>query len=78
MGAVLTEFLEILIGGIETIAGGIGAGAKTAVTELFLETGAEGVLGLSTFGGVVAIFGGIALSIGFVTLIFNWIRTIGN
>ena len=49
------------------------------VKDLFLEVDAQGAItGLSTFGGVVAIFGGIALAVGITTLIFNWIRSIGN
>lgn len=59
------------------LATGIGAGLNGAVTAMFLETTAEG-MALSTFGGLVAIFGGIALSIGFVTLVFHWLESIGN
>ena len=81
MLGILTEFLELLVGGITTIGAGIGEGVNQFVTDLFLVTEVvEGVetQHLSTFGGVVAIFGGIALAIGLTTLIFNWIRSIGN
>ena len=77
MSGILTEFIGLLVGGISSMATGIGSGLQSAVTAIFLDTsGATPVL--STFGGVVAIFGGIALAVGFTTLIFNWIRSIGN
>lgn len=79
MSAVLTEFIGLLVGGISELAGGIGSGIQQYVTDLFLTTGDNGTItGLSTFGGVVAIFGGIALAVGLTTLIFNWVRSIGN
>ena len=56
MGEILTEFIGLLVGGITELATGIGAGLNGAVTAMFLET-AEGVTTLSTFGGMVAIFG---------------------
>lgn len=79
MSAVLTEFIGLLVGGITELASGIGSGVQQYVTDLFLTTGENGTItGLSTFGGVVAIFGGIALAVGLTTLIFNWVRSIGN
>ncbi len=79
MGGVLTEFIELLVGGISSLASGIGSGVNGFVEDLFLTVGQDGaVTGLSTFGGVVAIFGGIALATGITTLVFNWIRSIGN
>lgn len=79
MSAVLTEFISLLVGGITSLASGIGSGVQQYVTDLFLKTSEGGeITGLSTFGGVVAIFGGIALAVGLTTLIFNWVRSIGN
>lgn len=79
MENVLTEFVETLVGGISGIATGIGSGVNGFVSDLFLTTGTDGaVTGLSTFGGVVAVFGGVGLAVGLTTLIFNWIRSIGN
>lgn len=79
MGEVLNEFVSTLVGGISGIASGIGEGVNGFVQDLFLTVGADGaVTGLSTFGGVVAVFGGISLAVGLTTLIFNWIRNIGN
>lgn len=79
MSAVLKEFITLLVSGISELATGIGSGVNGFVTDLFLKTGDAGAItGLSTFGGVVAIFGGIALATGITTLIFNWVRSIGN
>lgn len=79
MANILQEFIELLVGGISNLASGIGSGVNGFVQDLFLTVGTDGaVTGLSTFGGVVAIFGGISLAVGLTTLIFNWIRSIGN
>lgn len=79
MSSILTEFISLLVGGITELATGIGEGLQQAVTSMFLTTSESGdITGLSTFGGVVAVFGGIALAIGLTTLIFNWVRSIGN
>lgn len=76
---ILVEFIQLLVGGISELATGIGTGVNGFVQDLFLTIGTDGaVTGLSTFGGVVAIFGGIGLATGITTLIFNWIRSIGN
>lgn len=79
LGDILKEFIQLLTGGIGDMATGIGTGVNGFVKDLFLEVDAQGAItGLSTFGGVIAIFGGIALAGGLTTLIFNWIRSIGN
>ena len=79
MGDILKDFIQLLVGGVTDLATGIGTGVNGFVKDLFLEVDAQGAItGLSPFGGVVAIFGGIALAVGITTLIFNWIRSIGN
>ena len=79
MGDILSEFIQLLVGGIKDLATGVGSGVNGFVKDLFLEVDSQGAItGLSTFGGIIAIFGGIALAVGITTLIFNWIRSIGN
>lgn len=79
MGNILTEFIQLLVSGITELGAGIGSGVNNFVQDLFLEVGESGAIeGLSTFGGVAAIFGGIGLAVGLTTLIFNWIRSLGN
>lgn len=79
MGDILSEFIQLLVGGIKDLATGVGSGVNGFVKDLFLDVSSTGEInGLSTFGAIVAIFGGIALAVGLTTLIFNWIRSIGN
>lgn len=79
MGDILKDFIQLLVGGVADMATGIATGVNGFVKDLFLEVDAQGVIvGLSTFGAVIAIFGGIALAVGITTLIFNWIRSAGN
>lgn len=79
MGDILSEFIQLLVGGIKDLATGVGTGVNGFVKDLFLDVDSTGAIsGLSTFGGIVAIFGGIALAVGITTLIFNWIRSFGN
>lgn len=77
MGAVLQEIVEILVSGISGLAEGIGAGLNSMATSLFLEVGENGTQTLSAFGGIVAIFGGIALAVGLTTLVTKWIMSLG-
>lgn len=76
MGAVLQEIVEILVSGISGLAQGIGSGLNDMATSLFL-TGEGDAQKLSTFGGIVAIFGGIALAVGLTTLVTKWIMSLG-
>lgn len=80
MTNVLQELIDILVGGLTSLGAGIGSGVNQFVQELFLKMGEDGktVEGLSVFGGVVAIFAGIALAVGLTTLIFNWIKGMGG
>ena len=78
MSTVLTEFINLLTGGIAGMASGIGAGLQSLVTQVFLVTSEQGVVtGLSPFGGVIAIFGAISLAVGLSTLVVKWIMSIG-
>lgn len=78
IGAAFTAFLEILVGGIETVATGVAAGANTYVMSLFFTT-TEGVItGLSPMGGIIAVFAGVSLAIGLTTLLYQFITSLGN
>lgn len=78
MQSALTEFIGLLTQGIASIASGVGAGLQELVTKVFLTTSEQGVVtGLSAFGGVIAIFGGISLAIGLCTLVVKWVMSIG-
>ena len=79
MSAVLTEFIELIGGGITSLAHSIGSGLNAAVKDMFLAVGENGsITGLSTFGGIIAVFAGIALAIGLTTRIFMFITSLGK
>lgn len=77
MTGVLSEIVQILVGGITQMASGIGSGLNTMVTSLFIDNSGT-TSTLSTFGGVVAIFGGIALAVGLTTLVTKWVMSLGG
>lgn len=80
MGTVLQEFIEILVSGIVNLAEGIASGVVAMAKALFLEVDAttHAVTGLSVFGGIVAIFAGLALAISITTRVYTWVTSLGN
>ena len=78
MTQILTEIISILVSGISGIATGIGTGLTDLVQAIFLETGAEGAMQLSTFGGLIVVFAGISLAIGLSRWVVNWVTSLGN
>lgn len=78
MTSVLQEIVEILVGGLQSMASGIASGLNAMATDLFITTDATtGTHSLSTFGGIVAIFAGISLAVGLTTLVTKWIMSLG-
>lgn len=80
MSTVLTEFIQILVSGIVSLAEGIASGVVAMAKALFLEVDAttHAVTGLSVFGGIVAIFAGLALAISITTRVYTWVTSLGN
>lgn len=79
IGAVLQEFVTILVAGIKDLATGIASGVVDMAKALFLEgTGTGETLKLSMFGGIIAIFAGIALAIGITTKVYLWVTSLGK
>ena len=78
MLTVLEEFVAILVGAIEELATGVASGISSMAAALFLEETEGAVTGLSVYGGIVAIFAGLALSIAITTRVFTWITSLGN
>ena len=76
----LQEIVELLVGGITTLATGLGTGIQSLVTNLMTVTtvvGGESTTSLSAFGAFIAIFGGISLCIGISRLILHWATSLG-
>lgn len=79
METILTEIIDLLIGGITGIAGGIGSGLSELVSSIFLEVGETGTIeGMSVFGGLIVVFAGVALAIGLSRWVVNWVTSLGN
>ena len=80
MAQVLQEFVQILVGGVTQLAEGIASGIVAMAKALFLQVnaGTGAVEGLSIFGGIVAIFAGLALAIGITTRVYTWVTSLGN
>lgn len=80
MANALSQFVDILVGGIVDLAEGIATGVSTMAQALFLEVDSttHAVSGLSTFGGIVAIFAGLALAVGITTRVYLWITSLGK
>lgn len=77
MSSVLTEIITLLTSGISGMASGIGSGLQALVSNIFLDTTGTNPV-LSTFGGVIVIFGAVALAIGLSRFIVNWLTSWGN
>lgn len=77
MSSVLQEIVSILVGGIQSMASGIAGGLNSMAESLFIDNSGT-TPALSTFGGIVAIFGGIALAVGLTTLVTRWIMSLGG
>lgn len=77
MTAVLQEIIGLLTDGLVAFGEGIGSGVSSMVTSLFL-TGTGETTALSTFGGLIVVFAGIALTIGLSRWIMNWVTSLGN
>jgi len=80
--SVYEDFLTIFTGGIVTVANGIANGVIFTAKSLFLDIsivdGVEVINGLSMFGGIVAIFVGLALAISITIRVYMWITSLGN
>ena len=80
MASVLQEFVNILVSGIVSLAEGIASGVVAMAKALFLTTNTStgAVEGLSVFGGIIAIFAGLALAIGITTRVYTWVTSLGR
>ena len=78
MSTVLTEFVNLLVGAIESLGTGIAAGVVNLAKALFLVESQGSITGLSIFGGLVAIFAGIALAVGITTRVYLWVTSLGK
>ena len=77
---IMNSIIEILVGGIQKVAEGIGGGLSTLAQSVFLQTtgtGAEAVTELSTFGVLIVVFAGISLAVGLSRWVVNFVASLG-
>lgn len=77
MSAILQEIITLLVSGITQLATGIGSGVKALVEAIFLDTTGN-TMALSTFGGIVVVFAGIALAVGLSRWVMHFVTSLGN
>lgn len=73
---ILQAIIEILVGGIQGVATGIGEGLSTLAKSIFL-TGEAGAETLSVFGVLIVSFAGISLAIGLCRWVVNFVTSLG-
>lgn len=76
MTGILTEIIGLLVGGITSLATGIGSGVNSLVTSIFIDSTGS-TQALSVFGGMVAVFGGIALAVGLSRWVMQFLTSLG-
>ena len=75
---ILTQIIQILVGGLSEMATGLGQGLNDFVSNLFVQTSAEGVQTLTVFGTVTIVFAGVGLAIGLSRWVVNFITSLGS
>ena len=75
---ILTDIVELMVGGITGIASGIGSGLSTLVQSVFLQTGEGGATELSVFGTMIIVFAGISLAIGLSRWVVQFLTSLGS
>ena len=77
---LMKSIIQILVGGIEEMAKGIGGGLSTLAKSIFLTTtgdGSSATTTLSTFGVLIVVFAGISLAIGLSRWVVNFVASLG-
>lgn len=76
MTALLTQIIELLVGGITGVASGIGEGLSALAKSIFMTQTGE-TWSLSVFGSLIIIFAGISLAIGLSRWVVNFVTSLG-
>lgn len=82
---MLSNIINILVGGITDVATGVGQGLSTLAQAIFMKytPGASGSAGsysateLSTFGEIIIVFCGIGLALGLCRWVLGFITSLG-
>lgn len=73
---LLTQIIQLLVGGISGVASGVGGGLSTLAKSIFLDVG-ETSTTLSVFGSLIVIFAGISLAVGLSRWVVNFVTSLG-
>lgn len=74
---ILTQIIEILVGGITGVATGVGTGLSTLAESIFLVTADGGGTTLSVMGTLIVVFAGISLALGLCRWVLNFCTSLG-
>lgn len=77
MTAILQEIIDLLIGGVSSMATGIGSGLNALVNAIFVDSSSDSKK-LTVFGGVTIVFAGVSLAIGLSRWVVNFLTSLGN
>ena len=75
---ILTQIIEILLGGITGISEAFGAGLSNLASSIFLVTGEGGAQSLSVMGTLIVVFAGISLALGLARWVLNFVTSLGE
>lgn len=75
--ALLTEIVQILVSGFSQFATGIGTGLNDYIKAIMLGGGENGQ-SLGTFGTIIIVFAGLALTIGLSRWVLNVVTSLGK
>ena len=78
--AIMTEIIQLLVGGLKEMATGIGEGLSSLAKSIFLQTTTTGdtsTTSLSVFGILIVIFAGISLAVGLSRWVVNFVASLG-
>lgn len=73
---ILTQIIEILVGGITGVAEGVGAGLSTLAQNIFLSGEGE-TQTLSVMGTLIVVFAGISLALALSRWVLNFVTSLG-
>ena len=76
MTTILTEIINILVGGLTSFATGFGSGLTALVGAIFIDSSGA-TPQLSTMGGLIVVFAGVSLAIGLSRWVLDFCTSLG-
>ena len=76
MTTILSEIINILVGGLTSFATGFGSGLTSLVGAIFIDNSGTTPV-LSTMGGLIVVFAGVSLAIGLSRWVLDFCTSLG-